>query len=250
MATNAKPKEPETVKDETPAKKKPTEKPASIYERLAIVRQAFRAQDIKQSGLNTHADFTYFELPDIIPTATELLTAQRLVFIVNFPGEYVVADLIDIDDPNTKITFVLPFAMITDPAKFRMNEVQGMGAAQTYYRRYMYYQMLDICNKDEFDGSSPITTIPTAPETPKIPASPEARKEIAKDIVDLEGPADELQIKSLKLALKKLKDRDPANNEYVQKIALKTESFTNVSKTDCEKLLKAVQKKLAEGDEV
>ena len=249
MATT-KPKEPEAVKDETPAKKKTSEKPASIYERLAIVRQAFRAQDIKQSGLNTHADFTYFELPDIIPTATELLTAQRLVFIVNFPGEYVVGDLIDIDDPSVKIAFVLPFAMIADPAKFRMNEVQGMGAAQTYYRRYMYYQMLDICNKDEFDGGLPTVTIPTAPETPKIPATPEERKVIAKDIVNLDGPADELQIKSLKLALKKLKDRDPANNEYVQKIALKTKSFTEVSKTDCSLFLKAVQKKLAEGDEV
>ena len=240
-----------TTKETTPKTEKPKataapKKPATIYERLAIVRQAFREHEITQSGLNTHADFTYYQLPDIIPTATRILAANRLVYIVNFVDNLCIGDLIDIDDPTVKIAFHLPFTLIAEPSKFRMNEVQGVGAAQTYYRRYMYYQMLDICNEDEFDGT-PTKAIPTAPETkPTIPATPEKRAEIAKDIVDLEGPADELQIKALKTALKKLRELDPSKEEFVQSVAVKTKGFTEINRVKCDELLKGVQTKIAE----
>ena len=52
--------------------------------------------------------------------------------------------------------------------------------------------------------------------------------------------ATDLQIKGLKAVLKKLKDTDPKYEELIQNIAIQTEGFTKVSKSDCEALIQKI----------
>ena len=49
---------------------------------------------------------------------------------------------------------LIPLQFITEPGKFRMNEVQGVGAAVTCYRRYLHEIVLDLVEADSFDGES------------------------------------------------------------------------------------------------
>jgi len=55
-----------------------------------------------------------------------------------------------------------------------------------------------------------------------------------------------LQIKSLKAVLKKLKEADPGKEEMIGKIAIQTKSFTDISKSDCEKLIQKITGLLGE----
>jgi hypothetical protein len=107
-----------------------------------------------------------------------------------------------------------------------------MGATVTYYRRYLYSLALDLAEKDELEEGFSL-----APAEKKAPATPEQREKVKQVLTAPEENATDLQIKGLKNVLKKLKDADPSKEEMIAKIAVETEGFTKISKSDCEMLI-------------
>ena len=152
-----------------------------------------------------------------------------------------VAIITNTEKPDEHIEFSIPLQFIAEPGKFRMNEVQGVGAAVTYYRRYLYMIVLDLVESDSFDGESKDNADDTpAPAPKKKPATTEQREEIKKTLTNSDGEADDLQKSALKAALKKLKEIDPSKEEFIQTIAIKTEKFTSIKKAACEQLILTV----------
>lgn len=231
------------------ATKKPTEQTATVettemnvWSKLLAVRNEFYAAGAKKTGKNLHAEFMYFELKDIVPVAAPIFAKYGLLLLPTFVDGNAVADVVNIEKPDEHIYFTIPLQFIAEPAKFRMNEVQGVGAAVTYYRRYLYMIVLDLVEDDGFDkdsGKDEEDETPT-PAPAKKPATTEERKEIKKSLTNADGEADDLQKSALKAALKKLKEIDPSKEEFIQKIAIKTEKFTKIKKSACEQLILTV----------
>lgn len=219
-------------------KKTPTVTPEmNIYQRLMAVRKEFREKDITQSGLNLHADFAYFELKDIIPVAEPILAKYDLIYLTSVVEGQAMGRLIRADKPEEEIGFMFDAQHIAEPSKYRMNEAQAVGAEITYYRRYLYYLMLDLTIKDEVDPGER-TPIAAAPKkTASAPATTEERKEIAKAITDSDGPANEMQMRALKAFCEKLLKADPSKEEFIQQIAVNTKSFTECKRNVCEKII-------------
>lgn len=211
----------------------------NIYEKLQAVREEFGKQKTVKSGYNPHAEFAYFELSDIIPTARALFSKHRLFMQTTFAEGYGTATLYDMDSDKT-ISFQIPIHMIAEPAKFRMNETQAAGAMVTYYRRYLYFLVLDLIENDEIDNEQAPVSAPTKP------ATKEEREEIKKDLTATEAQADELQITGLKNALKKLKEVAPDSADFIRDLSKKTEKFTNISRSNCEKAILKIQQMIKE----
>lgn len=211
----------------------------TIWQKLLAARIDFLKKGVTKSGVNLHAEFKYFELEDIVPIATEIFYKYNCLFLVSFPDGKAVGKLINLD--NTEETIVVEFnsRSIAEPGKYRMNEVQGLGAEITYMRRYLYFIILDIVEADEFDAKSG-EDAPPAKATPKKPVSTEKREEIKQELTAPEANADELQITALKAALKRLREIDSTQDDFVQQVALKTEGFTKISKSACEQLVLSV----------
>ena len=53
-------------------------KDMNVWQKLQAVRMEFLAAGSKKSGKNLHAEFTYFELVDIVPQAEALFTKYHL----------------------------------------------------------------------------------------------------------------------------------------------------------------------------
>lgn len=208
----------------------------NIYNKLLAVRQEFALAGAQKSGINTHADFTYFELADIVPTAEPIFAKYGLILIQTFENSNAIARVINTDKPEEAIEFTIPIELIAEPAKFRMNEVQAVGAMVTYYRRYLYMIVLNLVESDGIDGEKPVEDKP-APAAPKKPATTEERKEIKENLTSVKSQAGELQIKALKAALQKLKSIDPSKEEFIQKIVIKTDKFSKISVEACEGLI-------------
>ena len=88
-----------------------------------------------------------------------------------------------------------------------------------------------------------LRTIPMGlPGEPQIclEKDPELFKEVKKTLTNSDGEADDLQKSALKAALKKLKEIDPSKEEFIQKIAIKTDKFTSIKKAACEQLILTV----------
>lgn len=212
----------------------------NVWSKLLAVRNEFYAAGAKKTGRNLHAEFMYFELSDIVPIAAPIFAKYNLLLMPTFENGNAEAVIINIDKPDERINFSIPLQFITEPAKFRMNEVQGVGAAVTYYRRYLYMIVLDLVEADSFDGESSTTETEDTPAPKKKPATTEQRQVIKKTLTNSDGEADDLQKSALKAALKKLKEIDPSKEEFIQQIAIKTDKFTSIKKAACEQLILTV----------
>ena len=215
----------------------------NIFEKVAKIRLDFADAGVKKSGINSHAEFKYYELDDIIPIANNLIIKKyNCLFLQDFRNGIALGKLINLDKPTEIWEFGKDMKDIAEAGKYRMNEIQADGSQITYYRRYLYFVLLDISTPDEIDAESgtnnskaEVTKAKTT--TAKKPATAEERATIKEEIVNVEGQADELQIKALKNALKQLKALDPSKEEMIKKIATKTKKFTVIKKEDCEKLV-------------
>lgn len=217
-----------------------TKEPKNVYQKLLEARAKFLEADVQKTGKNMHLSFKYFELDDIVPTATRIFGEVGLLPVVSFTSDVANMTIVDTDNPDGMIPFSAPFnqiaPIVSNTGKQATNEMQALGSSITYMRRYLYMIALDICENDSFDAGvgQPVEAPKVAP---KVPATPEQRKEVKQELTNADGNATELQIKGLKNVLKKLIEADPSKEEIAAQIAVQTEGFTVISKADCEALI-------------
>lgn len=233
----------------TPAKE--TTAPMNLYQKLLKARAMFLEADVKKSGKHMKLTFKYFELDDIVPTAIRVFGEVGLIPVVNFTADTATMTIIDTDNSEDSVTFSAPFIqgepIVSNAGNQVTSAIQALGASITYMRRYLYMIALDICESDGIDSG--VNDVPTPAEKPKAPATPAERAETKKNLTASKGNASNLQIKQLKNVLKKLKDADPSKEEMIANIAVQTESFTVISKEDCEALIERITAMLEPADE-
>ena len=222
----------------------------NVYSKLILAREMFLSENVQKSGKNMHLAFKYFELDDIVPVATKIFARIGLLPMVNFFDGMATMDIVNTDKPDEFMTFKVPFnplePIVSKEGKNATNAMQALGSSITYMRRYLYMMVLDICEADSIDANIG-SGDSTQPTKSTVPATPTQRSDIKDKLTGTKDHASELQIKSLKAVLKKLKEADPSKEEMISKIAIQTKSFTDISKSDCEKLIQKITAMLAGG---
>lgn len=215
----------------------------NIYEKLNMARVRFLEAPVKKSGINRFAEYKYFELSDIVPVATSIFNELGLLFYISFTNEYAIGTLINVDKPEEMLQFMSP---MRDLEVKGMNAVQALGGVETYQRRYLYMTCLDIVEADAFDATQGKPDVETgkseAPKKSNKPVTPEVREEVKKELINEDGQATDVQTKSIKNGLKKLRDKDEANEPYVKEIVKKLKA--GLSKADAEAILVEIKGKL------
>lgn len=218
----------------------------NVYQKLIEARAEFLASSVTQSGKNMQLSFKYFELNDIVPTVTSIFKEMGLVALSRFSDKVATLTIVNTDNPEEEVDFYAPFnqiqPIVSNAGKQVTNDMQALGASITYMRRYLYLIAMDICVNDEIEPTIDKNTNKpgTAPVEKKIPATPEQRKEVKEELTAPTDNASALQIKGLKNVLKELKKADPTKEELIANIAVQTEGFTKISKTDCETLIQRI----------
>lgn len=122
----------------------------SVHKKLIEARVKLLATPLKKSGLNKFAGFQYFELGDFLPAITTIFNEVGLCGIVSFTAEQASLQITDVDDGTSVI--------ITSPSvEVQMKgclPIQGLGAAQTYLRRYLWVTAMEIVEHDALDASA------------------------------------------------------------------------------------------------
>ena len=122
----------------------------TIYELLQEVRYELSKTKLSKSGLNKHLNFSYFELGDFVPTATELFAKKGLcpIFNIVYDGNGIEIAVLKIVKGAEVVQFTTP----TDTPS-NMTGIQALGAKITYLRRYLYLIALDIVENDVVDAT-------------------------------------------------------------------------------------------------
>ena len=217
--------------------------PKNVYQKLLEARVLFMEEDVKKSGKNMKMSYKYFELQDIVPVATPIFQKLGLLPITTFSDDMATMTIINTDNPTDFVSFNSPMREIepiisTKTGGEVTNAIQRLGSVETYQRRYLYMVALDIVESDSIEPLTGENTHP-APK-PAAPVTPEKRQEVTKTLTAPDGNATELQIKGLKAALSKLREADPTKEDMIANLAMQTDGFTKISKSDCEDLIKRV----------
>ncbi len=218
----------------------------NVYAKLAVARGKFLEAPVKKTGVNRFAEYKYFELADIVPVATSIFADLGLVFLISFTNEVATGTLVNVDKPEEVIEFTSP---MRDLEVKGMNAVQALGGVETYQRRYLYMTCLDIVEADAFDATQgkpdPEVGKSEAPKKSNKPATPEKREEAKKELIDENGGATDVQVKSIKNGLKKLREKDAEKyDSYVNEIVLKLKDKENpLKKSEAEDILIEIGKK-------
>ena len=122
----------------------------SIYQKLQKVRLEISKSNLKKSGKNSHLGFSYFELEDFLPKATELFDKYGLcpIFRIEVEPSGIEYAYMTIIDGNEQVIFKIPTAEPTGN-----NPIQMLGSKETYCRRYLYLAVLDLVENDGVEPS-------------------------------------------------------------------------------------------------
>lgn len=124
----------------------------NVYEKLIQARLMFQNENVKKSGQNKYAGYTYFELNDILPIINKICNEIKAVCVLNFTESVATLQFIDCEKTDDVITFTSPMSEATLKG---CHKVQNLGAVETYIKRYLYQNCFEIAENDALD-SQPI----------------------------------------------------------------------------------------------
>lgn len=123
----------------------------NIYEKIQLIKEEFLKSNIKKSGKNAFAKFTYYELADITPKIIELCNKHKVFSSFSYDKELATLELINIENVEEKVIYTSPMEELELKG---CNKIQALGGTETYQRRYLYMSAFDIIENDMFDATS------------------------------------------------------------------------------------------------
>lgn len=147
----------------------------NIYEKLMKARLTLQACKLEKTGHNKFAGYKYFELGDFIPQIQKIFADLGLFGIVSYGEKEAVLCIIDTDKPDDLIKIYSP---MSTAALKGCQEVQNLGAVETFIRRYLWVTALEIVEHDVLDAV-------TGKDVPK------SAKSVSKDVFDNMSPEEQ-----------------------------------------------------------
>lgn len=146
----------------------------SVHKKLMAARIKLQGTQLKKSGLNKFAGYSYFELGDFLPDIQNIFNDVGLCGVVSYDTEYARLCITDVDD-GTAIVITSPMAEANLKGT---HPIQNLGAVETYQRRYLWMTALEIVEHDILDASTGSDApakqvVRVAPKPVDKPATPE-----------------------------------------------------------------------------
>lgn len=132
----------------------------NVYAKLQAARIKLHSTELKKSGHNKFAGYSYFELADFVVPALQIFDSLKLCGVVSFGKELATLTIVDLES-GEKLEITSP---MSTAALKGCHEVQNLGAVETYIRRYLWVAALEIVEHDALDSSEPVKDEPKLSE--------------------------------------------------------------------------------------
>lgn len=140
----------------------------NLNESIANIKVELQESKLKMTGKNKFVGFNYFELSDFLPTLNKLLLKYKvndnftITTDTTFGTDCAILTLIKGEE---KQEYKMPFRIFETPLNTTINkiteevektkcmqDIQYLGALNTYYKRYLYMNAFGITDGDVIDG--------------------------------------------------------------------------------------------------
>lgn len=121
----------------------------TIYEKINILRKRIKDANLKKTGKNNFAGFTYYELADFLPQTIDLENEIGLISMFTLRDDEN-ADLVVCDTTSdARVVFTV---RVREANMKGALEIQKAGAENTYAKRYAYLNYLNLTEADQVDN--------------------------------------------------------------------------------------------------
>lgn len=121
----------------------------NIYQKMQAIKEELLEMNLKKSGENKFANFSYYELSDFLPQIIKLCNKYNLFTQINFDKENGTLTIVNAENTDETISYITP----TEELELKgCNKIQALGGTQTYLRRYLYMNAFDITENDLFNN--------------------------------------------------------------------------------------------------
>ena len=125
----------------------------NVYKKLQQARLKLQSTQLKKSGKNKFAGYEYFELGDFLPTIQTIFAEVGLCGTVSYGTELATLTIVDTDATDaTQPNFVVFSSPMSTAELKGCHAIQNLGAVQTYLRRYLWVNALEIVEHDALDA--------------------------------------------------------------------------------------------------
>jgi hypothetical protein len=154
----------------------------SVHKKLMQARVKLQGIELKKSGQNKFAGYSYFELGDFLPHIQHIFNELGLCGVVSYNNEYAQLCITDVED-GTVIVITSPMAEANLKGT---HPIQNLGAVETYQRRYLWMTAMEIVEHDVLDASEPVKEAKAVATLPK--PEPKATGKAPTKVEGREGP--------------------------------------------------------------
>lgn len=148
----------------------------NVKAKLQLARVMLQEEDLKKTGDNKFANFMFFQLEDFLPKVNEIfaklglhsefsITPEVIAYeeTMNINGENKIVTkkpiikeiatlvITDILKPDDVEIYEMEVALLEKGNNTKQNTYQAAGGRNTYYKRYLYMNALEIVERDESD---------------------------------------------------------------------------------------------------
>lgn len=211
----------------------------NLNESIIQIRVDLQNSKIKKSGKNKYAGFDYYELADFLPRLNELML------------QYGINDKFTIEEDKATLTLIkgeetqsynIPFERFETPLAYKkdkagnfvkdksgefiqipsMQDIQYLGALNTYYKRYLYLNAFGITDGEVIDSM----------DNNEIQKGKKNTKSTTKETQKQDTPIIDYKI----LLINRLKELNIDVNEYAKEHKLSSKTTQLEAKTLLEEL--------------
>ena len=122
----------------------------NIYSKLQKMRVELQGMQLKKSGKNTFAGYSYYELGDFLPAINKLMDDNAVCSVITYSDDCAMLELVNTEKPEEKVTFTSP---MREAVLKGAHPIQNLGAMETYSRRYLYMTAFEIVEADALDAT-------------------------------------------------------------------------------------------------
>ena len=146
----------------------------SVHKKLMQARVKLQSVEMKKSGLNKFAGYSYFELGDFIPHVQTIFNDLGLCGVVSFDTDHASLTITDVDDGKV----IVIHSPMAEANLKGAHPIQNLGAVLSSQRRYLWMAAMELVEGDAVDSAPPVEAPkPVATQTP-APAAKPAQKPV------------------------------------------------------------------------
>jgi len=158
----------------------------SVHKKLMQARVKLQGTEMKKSGLNKFAGYTYFELGDFIPHIQTIFNDIGLCGVVSFDATHATLCITDTED-GSQIVVTSPMAEANLKGA---HPIQNLGAVLSYQRRYLWMAAMEIVEHDSIDSAPEAEPEPKPVKKTPVPLKMEGRDDKSWHLTVEKEPGD------------------------------------------------------------